>query len=278
MRVCARSRDPASEVAKRDRAQPFRSTPVVASGRNVRLCRREFALCARTRPVKPGAYRPDRDVECKSDLLVTEVCEGIEEQRIALARTHRRKSARQPSIERRAIYSCVRLVLVGDPPVDSAPAVGVQLTALGSPLAMEQVRRDPVQPRHDAPTCAAALPPREGERERLCRKLVGEITSSAAMQVPVYGTEVPIEDQLERCRLMQRTSQAVRIRRSGVHTLTVPEARLRVSTTGTKVSRGRCSASSRNLPLEMPSSSSNLAPSGSHRSTDLLRSAGSSGT
>ena len=169
-------------------------------------------MCGRTRSVKPSAHRSDRDVECKSDLLVTEVCEGIEEQRIPLARAHRRKSARQPSIERRAIDSCIRLVLVGDPPVDSAPAVGVQLTALDPPLAMEQVRRDPVKPRQDAPTCAAALPPREGDRERLCRQLVGEITSSAAMQVPVYGSEVPIEDQLKRCRLMQRTSQAVRIR------------------------------------------------------------------
>ena len=203
--------------------------------RNVRFCRFEFTLCGRARPVEPRADRSDRDVECKSDLLVAEVCEGIEEQRIALARAHRRKSTRQPSIERRAIDSCIRLVLVGDPPVDSAAAVGVQLTALGPPLAMEQVRRDPVQPRQDAPTRTAALPPREGQGERLCRQLVGEITSSAAMQVPVHGSEVPIEDQLKRCRLMQRTSQAVRIRRSGVHTLTVPEARLRVSTTGTRV-------------------------------------------
>ena len=51
------------------------------------------------------------------------------------------------------------------------------------------------------------------------------------MQVPVYGNEVPMEDQLERCRLMQRTSQAVRIGRSGVHTLTVPEAQTGVSAT-----------------------------------------------
>jgi hypothetical protein len=46
----------------------------------------------------------------------------------------------------------------------------------------------------------AAPPPREGERERLCRQFVGEITTSAAMQVPVYGTEVAIEDRLERSR------------------------------------------------------------------------------
>src|SRR6185503_11716438 len=116
-------------------------------------------------------------------------------------------------------------------PVDSAPAVGVQLAALGTPVAMEQVRRDPVQPRQDAPTCTAAFPPREGERERLCRQLVGEITSSAAMQVPVYGTEVAIEDQLKGGRLIQRSSQAVRIRRSRVHTLTVPEVHTRVSAT-----------------------------------------------
>ena len=63
---------------------------------------------------------------------------------IALARAHRRKSARQPSIERRAIDSCIRLVLVCDRRVDSAPAVGVQLTALGPPVAMQQVGRDPV--------------------------------------------------------------------------------------------------------------------------------------
>jgi hypothetical protein len=66
------------------------------------------------------------------------------------------------------------------------------------------------------------------------------------MQVPVYGTEVPIEDWLKRCWLMQRTSQAIRIRRGGVHTLTVPEARLRVSTTGTKVTDA-----ARELPLEV---------------------------
>jgi hypothetical protein len=49
------------------------------------------------------------------------------------------------------------------------------------------------------------------------------------MQVSVYGNEVPIEDQLKRCWLMQRTNQAVRIRRSRVHTLTVPEVQARVS-------------------------------------------------
>ena len=51
------------------------------------------------------------------------------------------------------------------------------------------------------------------------------------MQVPVYGTEVAIEDQLKRGRLIQRSSQAVRIRRSRVHTLTVPEVHTRVSAT-----------------------------------------------
>jgi hypothetical protein len=112
--------------------------------RTVHVCRREFALCGRTRTVQPGSYRPDRDVECKSDLLVTEVCQGIEEQRIPLAWAHGRKRACEPSVERRAIDSCIRLVLVGNPPVDSAPAVRVQLTALGTPIAMEQVRRDPV--------------------------------------------------------------------------------------------------------------------------------------
>src|SRR5262245_49081989 len=172
--------------------------------RTVHVRRREFALCGCTRTVQPRAYCPDWDVECESDLLVTEVCEGIEEQRIALARTHRRESACKPSVERRAIGSCVRLVLVSDPPVDSAPTVGVQLAALATPVAMEQVRRNPVEPRQDAPAGAAGGPPRESERERLRRQFVGKFTSSAAVQVPVHGTEVAFEDRLERSRFTQR--------------------------------------------------------------------------
>ena len=34
---------------------------------------------------------------------------------------------------------------------------------------------------------------------------VAQVTSSAAMQVPVNGTELPIEDQLERSRFTRRT-------------------------------------------------------------------------
>jgi hypothetical protein len=76
------------------------------------------------------------------------------------------------------------------------------LTALDPPVAMEQVRCDPVQPWQDAPTCTPRLPLREGKRERFCGQLVGEITTSSSMEVPVDGTEVAIEDRCERCRLM----------------------------------------------------------------------------
>jgi len=75
------------------------------------------------------------------------------------------------------------------------------LTALDPPVAMEQVRRDPVQPRQDTVACATARAPLEGKRERLCGQLVGEIMTSSSMEVPVDGTEVAIEDQRERGRL-----------------------------------------------------------------------------
>jgi hypothetical protein len=77
------------------------------------------------------------------------------------------------------------------------------LTALDPPVAMQKVRCDPVQPGQDAVACATARSPLEGERERLCGQLVGEITTSASMDVPVDGTEVAIEDQRERCRLIE---------------------------------------------------------------------------
>src|SRR5262245_11327049 len=96
---------------------------------------------------------------------------------------------------------------------------------------MEHVRRDPIQPRQDAPTGAAGSAPRESERERLRRQLVGKFTSRAAMQVPVYGTEVAIEDQLERSRFAERACQALGVRGNIVHTLTVPEVQMRVSAT-----------------------------------------------
>ena len=59
--------------------------------RRVHLCPRKFALCGQTGPVKPRAYRPDRDVECKCDILVTEVGERVKEQRVLLAGAHCRQ-------------------------------------------------------------------------------------------------------------------------------------------------------------------------------------------
>ncbi len=59
-----------------------------------------------------------------------------------------------------------------------------------------------VQLRQDALPCTAVRPEREGEREGLCGQLITEITSSASLQVPVQSIKVPIEDQLERTRLM----------------------------------------------------------------------------
>lgn len=107
-----------------------------------------------------------------------------------------------------------RVVLIDDPPVDSAASVGAQLTALAPPAATEQVRRDPVQPRQGTSCSTAARATLEGERERLCGQLVGEIASSASMEVRVDGTEMPIEDRLERFRLTQRARQAIHIRRN----------------------------------------------------------------
>jgi hypothetical protein len=75
------------------------------------------------------------------------------------------------------------------------------LTALNPPVAMEQVRCDPIQPRQDAVARATARAPLEGKRERFCGQLVSEITTSSSMEVPVDGTEVAIEDRRERCRL-----------------------------------------------------------------------------
>ena len=48
----------------------------------------------------------------------------------------------------------------------------------------------------------SSLSPLEGKRERLCGQLVGEVTTSSSMEVPVDGTEVAIEDRRERRRLM----------------------------------------------------------------------------
>ena len=92
---------------------------------------------------------------------------------------------------------------MGGPPVDAAAAVGAQLSVLGAPVATEHVRRDPVQPGERAAARTAARPPLEGNRERLCGQLVGELAPGAAMEVPVDGNEMPIEDRLERLRLPQ---------------------------------------------------------------------------
>jgi hypothetical protein len=78
-----------------------------------------------------------------------------------------------PAPERRAVDSCDGLVLVADPAVDTAATVGAELSALGPPVAMEQVRRSSVQPRQDAPACTTACPLRESECERLRGKLIG---------------------------------------------------------------------------------------------------------
>ena len=158
-------------------------------------------LCGQTRPVKPRAHGPDRDIECTGDLVVAEVGQRVEEQRVPLPRRHSSECSGQLSAVRRVAYSCRRVVLIGDPVVDSATSVGVQLTALDPPVAMEQVRCDPIQPWQDAVACATARAPLEGKRERFCGQLVSEITTSSSMEVPVDGTEVAIEDQRERCRL-----------------------------------------------------------------------------
>ena len=155
------------------------------------------------RPVKPGAYRPDRDIEHKGNLLVTEIRERIEKQRIALARTHRRKHTRELRIKRGAVDPRRGVVLIVDPKIDAATPVGSQLTTFRPPTSMKQVRRDPKQPWQGAAARTAARAPLKGNRERLCSYLISEIAAGASMEVSVDGFEVPVEDRLERLRLTQ---------------------------------------------------------------------------
>jgi hypothetical protein len=77
----------------------------------------ELALRGPARAVKPRTYRPDRCLECRRDLLVAQVGERIEEQRVPLARAHRRESACQPHIETYAVDTSCRVVLVRRPAV-----------------------------------------------------------------------------------------------------------------------------------------------------------------
>ena len=164
VRLCARSCDSATEIAKE--IQVIHSDQLLWSREERAFISVTSSCCAvRTRPVKP-VHRPDRDSECQRDLVVAEVGQRVEEQRVPLTRPHRRKCSCQPGAEELSTF-VRRLVLVGDRVVDSAATVGVQLAALGPPVAMEQVRRDPVEPWQDAPPCTTALPPREGKRERL---------------------------------------------------------------------------------------------------------------
>ena len=152
--------------------------------------RRELASCGLARAVKPRANRPDRNLESDRDLLVAEVGECVEQQRIPLPRAHRPESTRQLGVASRAVDPSRRLVLVFGPPVDTAAAVRAQLPLLGPPAAPEQVRRDPVQPRQGAVGRAAARTPLERDRERLRGQLVGELGPCASMQVAVDGAEM----------------------------------------------------------------------------------------
>jgi len=80
-----------------------------------------------------------------------------------------------------------------------------------------------------SPRSYGSCPALESERERLCCQFVGEITTCSSMQVPVNGTDVPIEDGLERGRLLKGASQAGCIRSRRIHTSTVAEGRRKVS-------------------------------------------------
>jgi low temperature requirement protein LtrA len=167
--------------------------------------------------MKPRAHGSDRDVERERDLLVAELGERVQEQRITLAWPHRREGACKPCVEGRPVDSSDRLVVVGGPPVDSGPTVRAQLTALGAPVVMEQIRRDPVEPREDAPARAPPRPLRVRECERLCRQIVGEVAPGASMEVGVDGVEVPVEDHPERLRLGQGPRHALHVRRNRIH-------------------------------------------------------------
>ncbi len=67
--------------------QFIHSDQLLSSREGERLVSAASSCCAvSTRPVKPRAHRPDRDVECTGDLLVAEVGQRVEEQRVPLPR------------------------------------------------------------------------------------------------------------------------------------------------------------------------------------------------
>src|SRR6266498_91561 len=231
--VCAPAIAPASRAEARPLASPLggatprrksrkRSSSFIQLGswsrerENVRFCG-EDALCSPARPVKPRAHRPDGHIKGKRDPVVAEVAERVEQQCIALSRAHRRQSRGQSSAKGRPVGSRFRLVLVDDPPIDSATRVGPQLTALGAEAATQQVRRDPVEPREGASVCAATRSPLEGGGERLRSEFIGEVPSNASMEVLVDSVEVPLEDQREHLRLAQGACEAVRVRQKRLH-------------------------------------------------------------
>jgi hypothetical protein len=161
--------------------------------------------------VKPGAYRPDRDVKCRCDFLVAEVGERVEEQGIPLTRAHRGESCCESSVKSRAVGPRDRLILVRDPPVDAAAAISAQLTMFGPPTSTEQVRGDPEKPGKRTVAWAEGRAPLERERERLGGKLISKTAPNPAMEVPMHSSEVAMKDQLEGLRLRQREREAVRI-------------------------------------------------------------------
>src|SRR5262245_43061314 len=124
---------------------------------------RELASCDLPSSMQPRAYRPDRNLERKRDLFVAEVRERIEKQRIPFPRAHLRKSTLQPCAESQPINPCEHLLVVCDPAVDAAAAVCPQPPSFAPPALTDEVRRDPVQPRENAATRAAARTPLERE-------------------------------------------------------------------------------------------------------------------
>src|SRR5262249_41343677 len=149
----------------------------------------EDALCGLARPVKQGAHRSDRDIKRQGDLLVAEVGERVEEERVPLWQRHRCESTREPRVKRRAIGSGGG----GPPLVVAAPATaptatgGAQAGAWGPPARGEEVRRAPEQPRQPAAAGAAAGAAFEGGRDRPRGELVGETPANPPMEIPMHG-------------------------------------------------------------------------------------------
>jgi hypothetical protein len=168
-------------------------------------------------PVKPRPHRPYGYLKRGRDLLVAEFGEGVEEQRVSLAWTHRRKSRCQASVKSRTVGAGGRLVLVGDPAVDATTPVSAQPAALSPPTTAEQVGGDPKQPGKRAVARTEGRPPLERKSESLSRKLISKIATAAAVEVPMHSGEVSVEDQLERLRLPKREFNAVGIGRNLLH-------------------------------------------------------------